>query len=107
MSLVLADFVDRADVRMIQCSSSAGFAQEALEGLCIARILTEKELQRDVSAERRVLGAVNHPHSATAQSFHDAVVGHGLADKGIRAGHGAGILGGCKRSVNADTCAVY
>src|SRR5208337_1671207 len=82
-AFVLADFVDREDVRMIQCSSSSGFAQEAFEGLCIARIVTEKELQRDVSAESRVLGAINHTHPATTQLLNDTVMGYDLIDEGI------------------------
>ena len=50
MSLVLADFVDRADVRMVQRCGRAGLAEKSFEGLLVARNLTGQKLQRDSAA---------------------------------------------------------
>jgi hypothetical protein len=61
MAVVLADFADRADVRMVQCRGCAGFAEKAFEGLLVARNLAGKKLQRDSAAERDVLSFLDHP----------------------------------------------
>ena len=77
---VLADFVDRADVGMVQGRGGAGFAAKALQGLRILGGVVGKKLQGDEAAEQRVFSFVNDSHAAAAQQFHDAVVGDGLAD---------------------------
>ena len=50
LARVFADFVDCADVGMIQRGSCARFAQKTLEGLLIARHFSGKKLQRDSPA---------------------------------------------------------
>ena len=92
MGIVLADFVDRADVGMIQRGSSARFAEKSFEGLLVAGNLIRKKLQGDGAAQRGVLGSVNHPHPAAAEFFDDAVMGHDLANEGIRRRHWPNIL---------------
>ena len=80
MAIVLADFVDGADVGMVQRRSGAGFAAEAFESLGILGSIVGKKLQGDEAAELRVFRFVNHSHAAAAEQFNDAVVGDGLAD---------------------------
>ena len=75
-AVVLADFVDRADVRMVQRGRSARLAQESLQRLFVAGDLFRQELQRDGPAERRVLGAVNHSHAPAAKARNDSIVGN-------------------------------
>src|SRR5207245_815016 len=48
--IVLADFIDGADVGMVEGGSGAGFALEALEGLAIVGEGFGKKLQSDVAA---------------------------------------------------------
>ena len=75
-AIVLADFVNRADVGMIQGRGSAGFALEALECLTIVGDVVRQEFQRDVTAKALVLGLINHTHPATTKFFKNTIVGN-------------------------------
>ena len=77
---VLADVVDRADVRMIQGRGGAGLALEPFDRARIPRQLFGEEFQRDGTSQPRVFGLVDHAHAALAQLFQDAIVRDGLAD---------------------------
>jgi hypothetical protein len=77
---------------MIQCGSSARFAEKSFEGLLVAGNLIRKKLQRDGPAQRGVLGTVNHSHPATAQPCDDSVVRNAPPDEGIGSRHWANIL---------------
>ena len=70
LALMLADLMDRADVRGVQRGGSAGFLEEA--GGCIVGLLGE-DLQRHVPAELRIVGAVDLPHAALADQGDDLV----------------------------------
>ncbi len=52
-SFVLIDFVDGADVGMIERRGGAGFALEALEGLTVGGESVGEEFQGDVAPRRR------------------------------------------------------
>jgi hypothetical protein len=60
------DFVDRADVRVIQHGGVAGLAKQATPGrFCVGRV--SDDFQGDGSMERRVVGKKDRAHSAFAQ----------------------------------------
>ena len=63
-ALVFANFVDRADVRMIQGRSGPRFALEPLKVGRIGCKIFGQQLQRDFAAQFRVPGAVHHSHPA-------------------------------------------
>src|SRR5271156_4092338 len=86
-SAVFGNFVDGADVGMVQRGSSARFAAESFERLRIFGDVVRKEFQRDEAPERSVLGFVNNSHPPAAEFFDNAVMRDSLADKRIRAGH--------------------
>ena len=70
LALVLAEVVDRADVRMVQRRGGARFALEALDraaASCVSR--AGQELERDVPSEPQVLGAIDDAHPAAADLF--------------------------------------
>ena len=75
LPVVLADVVDRADVRMVQRRGGAGLALEALQRLPGRGELGRQELERDLAAQPRVLGLVDDAHAAAADPVEDAVVG--------------------------------
>ena len=77
---MLADFVDSADVRMIQRGSSASFAPKAFERLGILGNILRKELQRYESAEFEIFGLGNDAHAAPAKNFDNLVVRDGLTN---------------------------
>ena len=69
VAIVLADFVYRADVGMIQSRGSTGFASEALEGLTVIGHVIRQEFQSDMTAEVFVLGLIYHTHPAATEFF--------------------------------------
>src|SRR5580704_7629957 len=104
MSVTLADFVDGADVGMVQRGGGAGFAAEAFERQSIADEVIGQELQSNEAAEFSVFCFVNDTHASAAELFNDAVVRNYLADqrRGVR--HVAHILGCAGRQVNELRC---
>ena len=92
--IVLANFVDRADVRVVQRGRSLGLAPEAAEGLWVVGEIVGKELQRDVATKLEVFSLVDDTHAAAADPAEDAVMGnrltHGLGGRG----HWLDMLGG-------------
>ena len=105
-AFVAADFVDRADIRMIQSGGRARFALKSLERVRIARGFFRQEFQRDEAAERGVLGFVHHAHPAAAELLDDAVMRHGAADEWLGVGHKPRILGWLPSRVNVASSSV-
>ncbi len=77
-ALVLVDFVNGADVGMIERRGGAGFALESLQGLRVFGEFFRQELQGDAATEFGVLGLVYNPHPPAAQLFAHTVVRYGL-----------------------------
>src|SRR5215469_1016399 len=63
MAVLVADFVDRADIGVIQCGGSARFAAKAFEGLRVFGYIVGKKLQRYEAAEFGVFGFVDDAHT--------------------------------------------
>ncbi len=82
LPVVIADVVQRADVRVVERGRDARFALEALDCLRIAREVGRQHLDGDLAAEPRVLGAIDDAHAAAVEDFDDAVMRDRLADHG-------------------------
>ncbi len=80
-AVFFADFVDGADVRVIQCRGGPRFSPEAFQRLRVVRHLFGQEFQRHEPPERRVPRLIHHAHPASAELFHDSVVRNGLPEK--------------------------
>ena len=87
VAILLANFVDGADVGMIQRRCGASFAAETFQCLRIARDVFRQEFQRDKAAELGIFRFVNDAHTAASQFFQDAIVGDGAADRRLRFRH--------------------
>ncbi len=74
LPVLLTNVVNRADVWVIQCGCSLGFALKAGECLRITGNFLGQELQRDKTTEPGVFRLVDHAHTAAAQLLNDAVV---------------------------------
>ena len=98
----LIDFVDGADVRVVQRGRSFGLPLEAAEGLRVVGEFVGKELQGDVATELQVFRLIHHTHSAAADLAEDAVVGNRLPHGLGRRGHWVDMLGVDKREVNRN-----
>ncbi len=85
-ALEFANVVNGADVRMVERGSGARFATESLDSLSVMRNIVGQEFQRDIATETRVLGLINHTHSAAADLFEHVVMRDGATNhrSGIR-----------------------
>ena len=71
---MVVNFVDGADVGMIQCRGGFRFALETAKRLRIFGHIVRQKFQRHETAELHIFSLVNHTHAATTEFFHDAVV---------------------------------
>src|SRR5215469_9323242 len=103
---MLSNFVNGANVRMIQCGSGTSFPAEAFEGLWVFCEVFGQELQGSETAKLGILGLINDTHPTPAQLFQYSVVGDGLADECAGLRHSAAILGCHLRQVNESKTAL-
>ena len=82
-AIFFADFVDRADVRMIQRGSCLGFTTKTLECLVVEGYFIGQEFQGDKPVQAQIFRFVDNPHTAAAEFLDDAIVRNGLADQRI------------------------
>ena len=80
LAMLVVNFVNGADVRMIQRGSSFGFALKAGECLRVVGYIVRQELEGDKADQLHILGFVDHAHPTTTELFDDAVVRDGSAD---------------------------
>lgn len=71
--IVLANVVDRCDVRMIQSRRRARLLLESRHALRLSRELRRQHLDRHLAAEARVLRQPHLPHAALAERLEDFV----------------------------------
>ena len=71
---MLADAEDRDDVGMVQPSRGTGLALESPALLGVAEHVAGQQLERDVAAERNLLGLVHDPHAPMADLAQDVEV---------------------------------
>ena len=64
-ALVLAEVINGADIRMVQCRGSLRFALEALQSLRVLGELFRQEFQRNEPVKSGVLSLEHHTHPAT------------------------------------------
>jgi len=83
VAVLIVDFVDRANVGMVQRGSSLRLALEAGQSLSVFSDLVRQELQGHEAMQFYVFSLVDHAHPATAELFDNAVVRNGLADHGL------------------------
>jgi len=85
--LVGVNFVDGADVGMVQGGRSFGFSLKAAECLSIFGYVIGQELEGHKPAEFDILSLVYDTHTAATELFEDAVVRDGAADQRLRIRH--------------------
>ena len=74
------DFVDRANIGVVQRRRRSGFAKESGLGVFRAECLGGKKFQSDQPLEAQILGFIDNPHPAFPELFEDLVMGNGLPD---------------------------
>ena len=91
-----ADLVDDDDVRVIEGRCGARLVLEAAAAIRVREILGSKNLEGDHPAERRVLGTVDRPHAAMADTVDNAIAPELDAGQIVRVGN-RGIVRGPHR----------
>ena len=81
LTLVLAEFVDRADIGMFERGSGTGFECKALQRTGIGCCFLKKEFQSDLTAQPVIFGAVHEPHAAAIEAFEHFVVANSVANQ--------------------------
>ena len=93
----LPDFVDGAEVRVIERGGRMRLLEEARLGRGIEARLGQEELERDGPAQTGVLGAVDHAHASGTEPLHHPEVRDRATGQAQRIGRGRG--GGEERSL--------
>ncbi len=86
-AIYLVNFVDDADVGVVQGRCRFGFPLEPAEGLGIAGQFFGKKLEGYVTSELKVFGFVDNPHAAAADLAQNAVMGKCLPERLQGSGH--------------------
>src|SRR5229473_39136 len=92
---LLADFVNGADVGVIQRGGGSRLAPKKFQGLRVLCQGLRQELQSHEPAQLHILRFINHAHAAAAELLYDAVMRNGLSDQRRRIRHSARILVFC------------
>src|SRR4029077_3738076 len=77
---VLADFVDGANIGMIESRGRPRLPAKPFQCLWVARQFIRQEFESHEAAKVGVLGFIDHTHTAAAEFLDNAVVRNGLAD---------------------------
>jgi hypothetical protein len=92
VAIHFADFMDSADVGMIQRGGGLGFALETLKRLLFSYDVVRKELQGNETAQPGIFGFVNDAHASAAEFFDNVKMCDGAADEGRGIRHVSPIL---------------
>jgi len=87
VAVLVVNFVNGADVRVVLRRCGLTFALEAGEGLRVFGDVVREEFQGDEAIEFDVLGFVDHTHPAATELLYNAVVRDGLADQRLTLSH--------------------
>ena len=82
LAVLLINFVDGADIRVVQGRRRLGLALKTPQGLGITGNIFRQKLQGHETAQLQVFGLVDNAHAAAAELFNNAVMRDGLADHG-------------------------
>ncbi len=82
LPLMAGNFVDGANVGMVQGGGGPRLTAKTLQRLGIVRHFVRQKLQGHEAAEHEVFRLVHHPHAPAAQLFQDAIVRDGVTDHG-------------------------
>jgi hypothetical protein len=81
LAILFVNFMNGADIGMIQSGGSLGLSLKTREGLRIAGNFIGQELQSNETAKLEVFGFIDHTHASAAKLFDDAVVRDGPPDQ--------------------------
>jgi len=74
LALMLANFMNRADIRVVDRRRGPRFTLEAFQSDSVVRGLFGQKLQRYFTAKTEIFGAIHHPHAPAAKFLDNAVM---------------------------------
>jgi hypothetical protein len=77
---MLSDFVNGADIRMVQRRSRLRLALKPVQRLTIFRQIFRQKLQRDETVQGYIFSLIDNSHPAAAQPFDDPVMRNSFAN---------------------------
>src|SRR5882762_4463399 len=80
LTILLPDFIDGADIRMVEGRGRLRLPLKASQCLGILDDIIGEKFQGDKSAQSYILGPIDDTHSPSAKLLNDAVMRNGLAD---------------------------
>src|ERR1700737_2286091 len=80
LTILFADVMNSANVRVIQCRCGLGFALKTGECLRVTRNFFRQEFEGDEAMQPRILGLIHNAHSPATELFNNAVVRDGSPD---------------------------
>jgi hypothetical protein len=83
LSLVIAQLIDRANVRVIEGGGGPGFALKAFEGSRLAGQLSGQKLDGHTSGKFQVLALIHQSHASAAEKPDQPVMGYPLTRQRI------------------------
>ncbi len=99
-AVVLADVVDGGDVGVVEDAGGLRLLLEAAQAVGVGGEGGRQDLDRDVAAEARVLGAVDLPHAARADG---GEISYGPSrEPGVRGMGSGGLWRGARRAPSPD-----
>jgi hypothetical protein len=97
-ALVFANFIDGANVGVIEGGSGLGFAFETKKGFGVGGEIIGQKFESNEAVKLGVFGFIDDTHTTATKFFDDAIVSDGLAEH--IDGKSYGILWRGKRQVN-------
>jgi hypothetical protein len=79
----LHDFINGADIRMVERGGCSSLAPEPFRRLWVIHQLVGKKLQRHEAAQLKILGFINLSHASAAHFLQNPIVGHRSADNSV------------------------
>ncbi len=83
IAMLIVNFIDGTNVRVVQCGGGLGFALEPAERLRVFGYVVRQEFERDKAIEFDVLSLVHHAHATAAKLVHDTIMRDVSPDRGV------------------------
>src|ERR1700680_3631979 len=82
LALTLINFINGADIGMIERRRHASFTAKTFQALRIVSYIFRQELQSHESAQASVFGLINNAHPAATKLLNNSIMSDGLANHG-------------------------
>jgi hypothetical protein len=107
LAVLLPDFVDRADIGMVQRRSRLRLPLKTGEGLWVSGYFIGQKFQRDKPVQGYVFGLVHNPHAAATQLLNDVLVRDGTGNHRCAGTLGCLMVGPLHQGSQRACCRVW